>query len=65
MCEFKEKKITKFITKKAKFINQVYNNKANKNNNKNYGHIVRNKQSCASELTFTKTVRIIQNNMFY
>ena len=31
---------------------------------KNYGHIVQNKQS-VSVLTFMKTVRIIQNNMFY
>ena len=62
MYEFKGKKL--LITKKAKFTSQVYNYKANKNNNKNYGHIVQNKQS-VSELTFTKTVRIIQNNMFY
>ena len=62
MYEIKGKKITN--NQKGQIHKSRLQKLANKNNNKNYGHIVRNKQS-VSEFTVMKTVRIIQNNMFY
>ena len=63
MHEFKKNKLLKPKRPNSQI---KFNYKANKSINKNinYGHIVQKNQS-VSVLTFTKTVRIIQNNMFY